>query len=317
MRRFIPPLAAACALTAASLVTAFAHSTLESAEAPAGSYKAVVRIPHGCDGQATNTVRIDLPEGFIGAKPMPKAGWQLAVEKGDYAKAYKLHGNDVSSGVKTVTWSGGDLPDDFYDEFVISGTLSAEPGARLAFVVTQLCKNGQVAWNEIAAEGQDPHSLEHPAPFVTIAAASAGGHDHGGAAADTVKAGDLTLSGGWLRAMLPGQPAGGGYITIANGGAAADRLVAVSTPAAGKSEIHSMEMKDNVMVMRPVDGGVEIPAGQTVELKPGGLHLMFMQVTEPFKEGQSLPVTLEFEKAGKVELTLPVKSATGGDGHQH
>jgi len=72
-----------------------------------------------------------------------------------------------------------------------------------------------------------------------------------------------------------------------------------------------------VMVMRPVDGGVEIPAGQTVELKPGGLHLMFMQVTEPFKEGQSLPVTLEFEKAGKVELTLPVKSATGGDGHQH
>lgn len=314
MRRYVLPLAAACALTAVSIVTAFAHSTLEKAEAPAGSYKAVLRIPHGCDGQATHTVRIDLPEGFIGAKPMPKAGWQVATEKGDYAKTYKLHGKDVSSGLKSVTWSGGDLPDDFYEEFVVNGSLSADPGAKLPFIVTQLCKDGQVAWNEIAAEGQDPHSLKHPAPFVTIAAAADDGHG-GHMAADAVKVGDLTLTGGWLRAMLPGQPAGGGFVTIANGGSTPDRMIGVSTTAAGKSEMHTMEIKNDVMVMRPVEGGIEIPAGQTVELKPGGLHLMFMQVKEPFKEGATIAVTLEFEKAGKVELQLPVKAAADAHGH--
>lgn len=127
-----------------------------------------------------------------------------------------------------------------------------------------------------------------------------------------VKAGDLTLSGGWLRAMLPGQPAGGGYVVITNAGGSADRLVSVSTAAAGKSELHMMEMKNDVMVMRPVEGGIEIPAGATVELKPGSLHLMFVQVKQPFKEGSTVPVTLEFEKAGKVELAMPVKAASGG-----
>jgi copper(I)-binding protein len=125
------------------------------------------------------------------------------------------------------------------------------------------------------------------------------------------KAGDITVSDGWLRAMLPGQPAGGGYVTITNGGSAADRLVSVSTTIAGKSELHMMEMKGDVMIMRPVEGGIEIPAGGAVELKPGGLHLMFMHVTEPFKEGATVQVTLEFEKAGKVEVSMPVKTASG------
>jgi copper(I)-binding protein len=148
-----------------------------------------------------------------------------------------------------------------------------------------------------------------PAPARAIAVAMTEGEAH------PVKAGDLTLTAGWLRAMLPGQPAGGGYVTISNAGSTPDRLVAVSTPAAGKSEIHMMEMKNDVMVMRPVDGGLEIPAGGTVELKPGGFHLMFMQMTEPFAEGATVPVTLEFEKAGKVELMLPVKAASGAAGH--
>lgn len=126
-----------------------------------------------------------------------------------------------------------------------------------------------------------------------------------------VKVGELTLTGGWLRAMLPGQPAGGGYVTITNGGSAADRLISVSTTAAGKSELHMMEMKNDVMVMRPVEGGIEVPAGATVELKPGGLHLMFTHVTEPFKEGATVQVTLEFEQAGKIEVPLPVKAASG------
>ena len=321
MRRHLLPLAAALALTAASVVTALAHAGLEKSEAPAGSYKAVVSVPHGCDGQATHTVRIDLPEGFIGAKPMPKAGWQLAIEKGDYAKPYKLHGREISSGAKAITWSGGDLADDNYDEFVVSGTLAGEPGTALPFIVKQLCADGQVVWDQIAEAGQNPHSLERPAPVVTIGASTAGGHDgHGGhgdhaAAASEVTVGDLTVSGYWLKAMLPGQPAGGGYLTVTNKGGEADRLVAVSTAAAGKSEIHEMSMENDVMKMRQLPEGVEIPAGATVELKPGGYHLMFMQVTEPFKEGATVPVTLEFEKAGKVEVAMPVRSARGGDDH--
>lgn len=319
MRHTLLPFAAAAGLTAISTV-AFAHATLERPQAPAGSYKAVLRIPHGCDGQATHTVRIELPEGFIDAKPMPKPGWSLAVDKGDYAKPYKLHGREVASGAQTVTWSGGDLPDDFYDEFVLSGTLAAEPGATLPFIVTQLCADGKVVWDQIAEDGQDPHALKRPAPVVTIAAASAGGHGHsghGGDASEVISAGDLTISDGWLKAMLPGQPAGGGYLTIANKGQLPDRLVGVSTPAAGKSEIHEMKVENDVMTMRPIEGGLDIPAGGSVELKPGGLHLMFMQVTEPFEKGATVPVTLEFEKAGKVELALPVRAAGGSGAHDH
>jgi len=153
-------------------------------------------------------------------------------------------------------------------------------------------------------------AFAQPAPSATTAPAdSHAGH------ADTVHAGDLAISAAWTRAMLPGQPAGGGYLTIANGGAVADRLTAAESPAAGKVEIHTMSVVNDVMTMRPVEGGLEIPAGGTVELKPGGLHVMFMQVTEPFREGGTVPVTLVFEKAGRVEVPFPVRPAGGG--HQH
>lgn len=133
---------------------------------------------------------------------------------------------------------------------------------------------------------------------------------------EPVTAGDLEISSGWVRAMLPGQPAGGGFFIVTNKGAAADRLVAASSAKAGRMEIHTMEIVNDVMVMRPVAGGLEIPAGTSVELKPGGLHVMFMEVAEPFQEGGTVPVTLEFEKAGKVDLMLPVLKGQGG-GMQH
>jgi copper(I)-binding protein len=132
----------------------------------------------------------------------------------------------------------------------------------------------------------------------------------GAAAAATqpapVVAGDLEITAYRAKAMLPGQPVGGGYLSIANKGAAPDRLLAVTSPNAHMVEIHTMEMANDVMTMRPVTGGLEIPAGATVELKPGGTHLMFMMVAEPFKEGGEVSVTLEFEKAGKIDLKLPV-----------
>ncbi len=123
---------------------------------------------------------------------------------------------------------------------------------------------------------------------------------------EPVNAGDLDISGGWVRSMLPGQKVAGGFIVITNNGDADDRLVSVSTPAAPKSEIHEMAVVDDIMKRRALPDGLVIPAGETVELKPGGFHLMFMAVPEPFAAGDTVQVTLVFEKAGQVEMMLPV-----------
>jgi periplasmic copper chaperone A len=307
---------AALALPFALSIPADAHASLEKSGAAPGSFKAVLRIPHGCDGKPTDTIRIEIPEGYIGVKPMLKPGWTIAVETGDYAKSYQLHGEPMTSGVKSVTWSGGNLPDGFFDEFLLLGTIAGvADGDTLYLETTQKCGAEEIAWAEIPAAGQNPHELDHPAPAITIADGADEHAGHGAGAA--VAAGDLEISGYWAKAMLPGQPAGGGYLSIANKGGAADRLVSVSSPAAGMVEVHMMEIVDDVMNMRPVEGGVEIAPGAMVELKPGGMHLMFMQVKEPFKEGTSVPVTLEFEKAGKVDLALPVQTAAGDDHSQH
>lgn len=322
MRHLFTQFAAATALTAASLGTAGAHATLDTSEAAPGGYKAVVRIGHGCDGQPTNAVRVEVPEGYIGVRPQPKAGWTLDIERGDYAHAYTLHGREVASGVTAVTWSGGALDDAHYDEFVLSGTLAGSAaGTSLFFRTVQTCAEGRMAWDQIPAEGQNPHALDHPAPGLVVLASNdghGGGHAHGATAgADVVTAGDLEIGGGWARAMLAGQKAAGAYLTVTNKGTEADRLVGGASARAGKVEIHTMEVVDDVMTMRPVEGGLEIAAGGTVELKPGGLHVMLMDVAAPFAEGETVPVTLTFEKAGDVELSLPVRAVKGAGGHGH
>ncbi len=124
--------------------------------------------------------------------------------------------------------------------------------------------------------------------------------------ANDVTVGSLTLSNLWARATPPGAPTAAGYLTITNKGSDADTLTAVATPAAATSELHIMEVKDGVMSMHPVEGGIEIPAGETVTLAPGGYHLMFITLKHDLKQGEDLPVTLTFAKAGTVETTLPV-----------
>ena len=126
-----------------------------------------------------------------------------------------------------------------------------------------------------------------------------------------VKAGDLDITGGYVRAMLPGQPVGGGYVTIHNGGSSEERLVSVSSPAAAKVELHEMTMKDNIMRMRELKDGIVIAPGATVVLSPNTLHMMFKQVSMRFRQGGVVPVTLTFEKAGAVSMSLPVESARG------
>lgn len=130
---------------------------------------------------------------------------------------------------------------------------------------------------------------------------------HDGCPADrVVTAGELVLSGAFTRAMLPSAKVGGGYLTIENQGAAPDRLLGGTTEAAQVLQVHKMEMVGDVMKMGEVEGGLEIPAGGSVALTPGGFHLMLMGVSRLFQEGECLEVTLRFEKAGDVPVVLSV-----------
>ena len=127
------------------------------------------------------------------------------------------------------------------------------------------------------------------------------------ACAEEIKAGDLVISQGWSRATPGGAKIGGGYLTIENKGTAPDRLIHSSGDFAGKVEVHEMAMKNGVMTMRPVDNGLTIEPGKTVKLAPGGFHLMMFDLKNPLKQGDKVPVVLEFEKAGKVTLSLDVE----------
>jgi len=124
--------------------------------------------------------------------------------------------------------------------------------------------------------------------------------------AQDYKLGTLQISQPWARATPASAPAGGGFLTITNTGTAPDRLVSASSPAAELVQVHEMKMDGAVMRMREVEKGLEIPAGGTVTLAPGGFHLMMMGLKGPLKQGTNVPVTLVFEKAGKIEIELSV-----------
>ena len=318
MRRFAIAPVLAAALFTCSAGSVLAHASLTPGEAPNGAtVRLAVTVPHGCDGAPTDTVIVRLPEGFVSAKPQAKAGWAIEITSGDYAKPYEVHGEPVTAGALEVKWSGGSLPEDQFDEFVVRGSLLGfDQAARLPFMVTQLCGTASVAWTEVAAEGQDAHALEHPAQLlaVTPAAAAADHADHAAMAMEPgpVVLGDLTITGAFTRATLPNAPVGGGFLTIANNGAEADRLVAAASPVAAQVQLHEMKMEGDVMKMAELENGIEIPAGETVTLAPGGLHIMFMGLKQAFVEGQTVPVTLTFEKAGTVEVLLQV-GAVGAD----
>ena len=127
------------------------------------------------------------------------------------------------------------------------------------------------------------------------------------ARADDVKAGDLVISQAWSRATPGGAKIGAGYLTIENKGNAADRLVAISGDVAGKIEVHEMAMNNGVMTMRPLEQGLTVDPGKTVTLAPGGYHLMMTDLKQPMKLGDKVPLTLVFDKAGKVAVTLDVQ----------
>ena len=129
--------------------------------------------------------------------------------------------------------------------------------------------------------------------------------------------GTLNITLPFTRATLPNAPVGGGFLTIENTGAVADRLVSVTSTVAEKTQIHEMAMQGDVMKMHELADGIEIPAGETVALTPGGLHIMFIGLKQAFVEGETIAVTLTFEKAGSVEVLLPVAAAAADSAHGH
>jgi copper(I)-binding protein len=134
--------------------------------------------------------------------------------------------------------------------------------------------------------------------------------------AHSYKVGAIDIGHPWARPTAAGQKAGGGYLKLTNAGAA-DRLVSVSSDVSDSVELHTMSMDGTVMRMRQVDG-IDLPAGQTVELKPGGLHIMFIGLKAPLQEGSKFPVKLKFEKAGEVMVDVKVQQPKGAAAeHKH
>ncbi|MFC3205785.1 copper chaperone PCu(A)C [Aquamicrobium soli] len=131
------------------------------------------------------------------------------------------------------------------------------------------------------------------------------------------KVGDLEIEHPWSRETPVGARVAGGYFTVKNNGASADRLVAVTSEVSAKAEVHQMAVSDGVMTMRRVEGGLEIPAGGTVALESGGYHLMFIDLKRQPRKGESFPATLTFEKAGSVTVDFAVEGLgeSGADAH--
>ncbi|HVR53614.1 MAG TPA: copper chaperone PCu(A)C [Pseudorhodoferax sp.] len=293
MRSLLLPLVAAAA-------PAFAHVTLPPGGAAAGSdYEAAFRVGHACEGApATTAITVRLPEGFTLAEAQPRAGWTL------------------TSSAREVRWTaeaGKGLPGKERAEFVVRGKLTAQPGT-LWFPVRQDCGAQSADWAQVpgaaGAPGAEANAkLPFPAARLDVLAP-------GVAAVDVKNA--------WARPSVPGQSGTGAFMQLqAPQGL---RLVGAATPLAAVAEVHEMKLEGDTMRMREVKEGLALPARQTVELQPGGYHLMLMDLKQPLAKGTQLPLTLRFVDAKGVasqrEVQVPVgvpegSGAAAGHVHKH
>jgi uncharacterized protein YcnI len=175
----------AAAALSVSATASFSHIVLEQSTAPAGSsYRAVFKVSHGCEGLPTTGVVVQIPSGVQGVKPMPKAGWALAVRRDTLAQPYTSHGKTITEDVSEVRWTAQNpdaaLPEAFYDEFVLRGSLPSAPGA-LWFKVMQTCAlDGKTAsndWSQVPAEGISTKGMKTPAALLEVLPAPMA-HDH-------------------------------------------------------------------------------------------------------------------------------------------
>lgn len=151
-------------------ITGHAHATLEAQEAPAGTfYKAVLRVPHGCDGSPTIAVRIRIPDGVTAVKPQPKPGWELNIVTEQLDEPYTDgHGRRITERVGEIHWGEGRLLDAHYDEFVMRVRLPNTPGETLYFPTVQECEEGVHRWIEIPEAGRTRADYDEPAPQLTL-----------------------------------------------------------------------------------------------------------------------------------------------------
>ena len=141
-------------------------------------------------------------------------------------------------------------------------------------------------------------------------------HRGQGAGSATFKLGNLTVTSPWTLATPGGAKIAGGYLKVTNNGTSADRFIGAKSAAADRVEIHEMSMNDGVMKMRPLPNGLAIKPGETIELKSGGHHLMFMDLKRPLKQGDTFKATLQFEKAGSLDVDFSV-NALGANAPPH
>ena len=142
-----------------------------------------------------------------------------------------------------------------------------------------------------------------PALLFTLVATAAGAHDY--------KLGSLVIDHPWSRATPKGASVAGGYLKITNTGTTPDRLTGGSAEIARRFEIHEMRMDGGVMKMRELANGLEIPAGATVELKPGSYHVMMLGLSKGTTKGEKMKASLSFEKAGKIDIEFQVEAVGG------
>lgn len=155
---------------------ALAHVELLVDKAPAdSSYKAVLMVPHGCAGSPTIGLRVQIPDGVLDAKPMPKPGWKITTVVEKLAQPVIYDGDEITVTVHEIDWTGGSLPDNFYDEFVFVALLPDKPGAVLHFPAVQVCAKGVNRWIDIPAAGQTEDDVKDPAPVLTLGPKEAGG----------------------------------------------------------------------------------------------------------------------------------------------
>jgi copper(I)-binding protein len=139
----------------------------------------------------------------------------------------------------------------------------------------------------------------------------------GSAWAKDYKVGQIEVDDLWVRASAPGQSNGAGYMDIDNDAKSEDRLLSVTSDAAERVELHTVQTENGVSKMRQVEGGIALPADTEVKLSPGGYHVMFIKLRAPFKDGATVPATLKFEKAGEVAVQFKVKPASHSPGMSH
>ena len=287
-RSTLRTLAAACAFVSGS---AMAHVTLPPGGVTAGSrYDAAFRVGHPCQGStSTNAVAVQLPEGFTLQSVVPREGWAS------------------STAGRTVTWKAERpdkaLPQGERAEFIVRGQVTEKPGT-LYFKVLQSCDRGTADWAQVPANAQDKPAfaaarLDVLAPGVA----------------------PVEVRDAWVRTAVAGQSGTGAFMKIT--APSGSRLVAVTTPDAGLAEVHEMKMDGDVMRMRPLASGLDLPARQTVEMKPGGYHLMLTQLKQPLPVGATVPVVLQFVDAegrrSSAQMQLPVLATApgGAPGMEH